>query len=202
MPPRRKTYVARARQASDPGRRCAPVAGEVVRPEDGGTKYLVMFRAPGGEGEPWKRVLRRANSEAEARKIFTQADAALDTETEKPPGADVRAARTIRMLGEAYLKDSIERGTQLRTMEQRETRLNAHTLPSIGDVQSRSGGANTPTGTNCNNVTVDACIRVTSIACLPCLLTRQSCNSPPCPKASGSNASRAASAPGILLFPW
>ena len=39
-----------------------------------------MFRAPAGEGEPWKRVLRRANSEAEARKIFAQAEAALDTE--------------------------------------------------------------------------------------------------------------------------
>ncbi len=48
--------------------------------DDGGTKFQVMFRAPAGEGEPWKRVLRRANSEAEARKILEQAEAALDTE--------------------------------------------------------------------------------------------------------------------------
>jgi len=93
-----------------------------------------MFRAPAREGEPWKRVLRRANSEAEARKIFTQAQAALDSERGMPAGADVRAARTIRMLGEEYLRDSNERGKQPRTMEQRESRLNAHILPTIGDV--------------------------------------------------------------------
>ena len=103
-------------------------------PEAGGTKYQVMFRAPAGEGEPWKRVLRRANSEAEARKIFAQAEAALDTEKEAPARADVRASRTIRMLGAEYLKDSVERGKQPRTMEQRESRLNAHILPTIGEV--------------------------------------------------------------------
>jgi hypothetical protein len=52
------------------------------------------------QGKPWKRVLRRANSEAEARKIFEQPEVALDTEKETPVGADVRATRTIRMLGE------------------------------------------------------------------------------------------------------
>lgn len=71
-----------------------------------------MLRAPACDGEPWKRALRRANSEAEARKIFAQAESALDTERETPAGADVRAARTIRMLGDEYLKDSIERGKQ------------------------------------------------------------------------------------------
>ena len=90
-------------------------------PENGGTKYQVMFRAPAGEGEPWKRVLRRAASEEEARKIFAQAEAALDTEQATPVGADVRASRTIRMLGEEYLADSMQRGKQPRTMEQRES---------------------------------------------------------------------------------
>jgi hypothetical protein len=103
-------------------------------PEAGGTKYQVMFRAPVGDGEPWKRVLRRASSEAEARKIFVQAEAALDNEKEAPARADVRASRTIRMLGEEYLKDSVERGKQPRTLEQRESRLNARILPTIGDV--------------------------------------------------------------------
>ncbi len=93
-----------------------------------------MFRAPAGDGEPWKRVLRRANSEVEARRILDQAEAALDTERETPVGADIRAARTIRMLGEEYLRDSIARGKQPRTMEQRVSRLNAHILPTIGDV--------------------------------------------------------------------
>lgn len=89
---------------------------------------------PAGEDEPWKRVLRQAATDDEARRIFVQAEAALDTESETPVGADVRASRTIRMLGEEYLRDSIERGKQPRTMEQRESRLNAHILPTIGDV--------------------------------------------------------------------
>lgn len=42
-------------------------------PENGGTKYQVLFRAPAGEGEPWKRVLRGASSEEDARKILAQA---------------------------------------------------------------------------------------------------------------------------------
>lgn len=39
-------------------------------PPPGGTSHQVIFRAPAGERDPWKRVLRRANNEAEARKIF------------------------------------------------------------------------------------------------------------------------------------
>jgi hypothetical protein len=38
------------------------------------------------------------------------------------------------LLGEEYLKDSVERGKPPRTMEQRESRLNAYILPTIGDV--------------------------------------------------------------------
>ena len=85
------------------GGRPRPWRVRLYAPEPGGTKYQVMFRAPAGEGEPWKRVLRRASSEDEARKIFAQAEAALDTEQATPVGADVRASRTIRMLGEEYL---------------------------------------------------------------------------------------------------
>lgn len=103
-------------------------------PSAGSNKYQVFFKAPADEGEPWKRVLRRAASEEEARRIFAQAEAALDTDKDMPAGADVRASRTIRMLGEEYLNDSIERGKQPRTMEQRVSRLNAHILPTIGDV--------------------------------------------------------------------
>jgi hypothetical protein len=55
-------------------------------------------------------------------KLLAQAEAALDTEQAMPAGADVRASRTIRMLGDEYLRDSIERGKQPRTMEQRESR--------------------------------------------------------------------------------
>jgi hypothetical protein len=107
---------------------------QLYAPSVGSHKHQVFFKAPAGDGEPWKRVLRRAASEEEARKIFAQAEAALDTEQAMPVGADVRASRTIRMLGEEYLRDSIERGKQPRTMEGRESRLNAHILPTIGDV--------------------------------------------------------------------
>lgn len=103
-------------------------------PAPGSNKYQVYFKAPAGDAEPWKRVLRRAASEEEARRIFAQAEAALDTDKEAPAGADVRASRTIRMLGEEYLRDSRERGKQPRTMEGRESRLNAHILPTIGEV--------------------------------------------------------------------
>ena len=103
-------------------------------PGEGSSKYQVMFRAPAGEGEPWKRVLRRASSETEARKIFAQAESALDTETETPAPADVRASRTMRMLGEQYIEDSRQRGKAPRTIQGRESRLNAHVLPTIGDV--------------------------------------------------------------------
>ncbi|HET7385494.1 MAG TPA: hypothetical protein VFJ19_02370 [Nocardioidaceae bacterium] len=134
MATRRKPTLLAQGKPRTLGGSTRPWRVRLYAPEDGGTKYQVMFRAPAGDGEPWKRVLRRANSEAEARNIFEQAEAALDTERETPVGADVRATRTIRMLGEEYLKDSIERGKQPRTMEGRVSRLNAHILPTIGDV--------------------------------------------------------------------
>lgn len=98
-------------------------------PPPGGTSFQIKFKAPAGEGEPWKPVLRRANTEAEARQIFAQAEAALDAELEAPAKKAVRTSRTIRALGEAYLADSLRRGKQPRTLEQRESKLNAHILP-------------------------------------------------------------------------
>ncbi|MFC5993895.1 hypothetical protein ACFQE5_06695 [Pseudonocardia hispaniensis] len=38
------------------------------------------------------------------------------------------------MLSEEYLADSIQRGKQSRTLEQRISRLNAYILPTSGDV--------------------------------------------------------------------
>lgn len=103
-------------------------------PPPGGTSYQVKFKVPAGQGEPWKQVLRRANSEAEARKIFAQAEAALDTEQAVPASAPVRAARTIEALGVEYIEESKKRGKAPRTIQGRESRLNAHVLPTIGNV--------------------------------------------------------------------
>lgn len=43
------------------------------------------------------------------RATFGWAEAALETDAVTPVGADVRAARTIRMLGKEYLKDWLDR---------------------------------------------------------------------------------------------
>ena len=83
---------------------------------------------------PWKRVLRRANNEAEARKIFAQAEAALDTEQATPTSARVKSTQTIAALGAEYLADSQQRGKAPRTVQGRESRLNAHIIPVIGGV--------------------------------------------------------------------
>lgn len=134
MAPRKKPTLLAQGKPRTLGGGSRPWRVRLYAPAPGGSKYQVMFRAPAGEDEPWKRVLRRASSEAEARRIFAQAEAALDTEQALPVGADVRTSRTIRMLGEEYLRDSIARGKHPRTMEQRASRLNAHIVPTIGDV--------------------------------------------------------------------
>lgn len=99
-----------------------------------GSGYQVMFRAPAGEGEPWKRVLRRAASEDEARQIFTQAESALDTDQATPSSAREKATQTIEALGEKYIEDSRLRSKAIRTIQGRESRLQAHIVPAIGDV--------------------------------------------------------------------
>lgn len=62
------------------------------------------------------------------REIFAQAEAALERDSQTRVGAGIRASRTIRVLGEQYLADSIQRGKRPRTTEQRISRLNAHML--------------------------------------------------------------------------
>jgi hypothetical protein len=47
-----------------------PKTGRLYAPAPGSNKYRVYFKVPAGEGEPWKRVLRRTASDEEARKIF------------------------------------------------------------------------------------------------------------------------------------
>ncbi len=110
MPARRKPTLLAQGKPRRLGDAKRPWRVRLYAPEPGGSRYQVMFRAPAGEGEPWKRVLRRANSERGARLIFAQAESALDAERETPAGADVRAARTVKALGEAYLQDSRDRG--------------------------------------------------------------------------------------------
>lgn len=46
----------------------------------------------------------------------------------------VRATRTIEALAAEYIADSMRRGKAPRTIQGRESRVNAHVLPAIGDV--------------------------------------------------------------------
>jgi hypothetical protein len=71
--PRRRPTLLTQGTPRTLGGSARPWQVRLYAPESGGTKCQVMFRAPADDGEPWKRVLRRANSEAEARKIFAQA---------------------------------------------------------------------------------------------------------------------------------
>ena len=80
-------------------------------PAPDSNKYQVYFKAPAGEGEPSKRVLR-ANSEAQAHKILARPRLRW-TPTRRRPSAPTYVPRAaIRTLGEEYLKDSTERGEQ------------------------------------------------------------------------------------------
>lgn len=89
MPARKKPTLLVQGKPRALGGCSRPWRVRLYAPKAGGTKYQVMFRASAGEGAPWKRVLRRANSEEEARKIFDQAEAAL---TSVSSGASSRAS--------------------------------------------------------------------------------------------------------------
>lgn len=71
---RKSTLLAQGRPRTLGGGQL-PWHVRLYAPDSGQTSYQVMFKAPVGEGEPWKRVLRRAASQTEARKIFAQAEA-------------------------------------------------------------------------------------------------------------------------------
>jgi len=96
--------------------------------------FRIVFKALDDAGE-WQWQTRTAVTEDEARLLFKQVERALDSFEPTPAKQRVQRARTIRALGEQYLADSRARGKEARTLEQRESRLNAHILPTIGNVQ-------------------------------------------------------------------
>lgn len=98
------------------------------------TSYRVMFKAQNEAGD-WTWQTRAATTEAEGRVLFRQVERALDVVEPAPATQQLQRQRTIRALGEEYLADSRARGKEARTLEQRESRLNAHILPTIGDLQ-------------------------------------------------------------------
>ncbi|MEP7161171.1 MAG: hypothetical protein ABI746_08700 [Dermatophilaceae bacterium] len=64
MPPRRKPAPLAQGKPRLLGGSARAWRVRPYAPETGGAKYQVTFRAPAGDGEAWRRVLRRASSEA------------------------------------------------------------------------------------------------------------------------------------------
>jgi integrase len=96
------------------------------------TLYRVTFKEQTDDGWTW--TARTAPTEAEARRIFTQVEKALDAMVATPVRSSVQRGRTGKALAEAYLADSRDQGKAVRTVEQRENRLRVHIEPVLGDL--------------------------------------------------------------------
>lgn len=96
------------------------------------TLYRVTFKEQ--TDDDWAWTARTAPTEAEARRIFTQVEKALDAMVATPVRASVQRSRTGQALAEAYLADSRAQAKAVRTIEQRENRLRVHIEPVLGDV--------------------------------------------------------------------
>ncbi len=94
--------------------------------------YRVTFKEQ--TDEVWTWTARTAPTEAEARRIFTQVEKALDAMVATPVRANVQRGRTGKALAEAYLADSRAQAKAVRTIEQRENRLRVHIEPVLADV--------------------------------------------------------------------
>ena len=81
--------------------------------------YRVTFKEQTDEGWTW--TARTAPTEAEARRIFSQVEKALDAMVATPVRASVQRGRTGKALAEAYLEDSRAQAKAVRTIEQRGT---------------------------------------------------------------------------------
>jgi hypothetical protein len=93
--------------------------------------FRVVFKEDKGD-DVWDWTSRNASTEDEARKLFEQVELALDAHRAAPARARVQQDRTIKALGQLYLSESRAEFKEDRTIEQRESRLNAHIVPSIG----------------------------------------------------------------------
>lgn len=96
------------------------------------TLYRVTFQEQTDDGWTW--TARTAPTEAEARRIFSQVEKALDAMVATPVRASVQRGRTGKALAEAYLAHSRAQAKAVRTIEQRENRLRRHIEPVLGDL--------------------------------------------------------------------
>ncbi|GAA4380721.1 hypothetical protein [Nocardioides caricicola] len=100
------------------------------------SRYRVTFKEPDKETGTWSWTSRTADehSEESARALFAKTERWLDGLSDHAPARQrVKAERTISALGQLML-DQNSKKLEERTVEQRESHLNAHILPTIGDV--------------------------------------------------------------------
>jgi hypothetical protein len=109
-----------------------PWRAGMYAPGDRYRLYRVRFKEESDQG--WLWTSRTAPTEAEARRIFTQVERALDAMTAAPARASISRSRTGNALADAYLADSKAQSKAARTIEQRESRLRRHIRPVLGDL--------------------------------------------------------------------
>jgi len=109
-----------------------PWRAGLYAPGDRYRLYRVRFKEE--SDQDWLWTSRTAPTEAEARRIFTQVERALDAMTAAPPRASISRGRTGNALADAYLADSKAQSKAARTIEQRESRLRRHIRPVLGDL--------------------------------------------------------------------
>ncbi|MGV8965212.1 MAG: hypothetical protein ACOH2F_02930 [Cellulomonas sp.] len=109
-----------------------PWRAGLYEPGDRYRLYRVRFKEE--IDQAWVWTARTAPTEAQARRIFTQVERALDAMSSAPARASVSRGRTGNALADAYLADSKARSKAVRTIEGRESRLRRHIRPVLGDL--------------------------------------------------------------------
>lgn len=97
-------------------------------------KHRLTFKVPSAtDPDTWTPTTRSRVDESEARQLFTETEEWLDGLVHHAPAtATEKQVRTIEALGVAALAEAREQRLAVRTIEQRESHLNAHIIPAIG----------------------------------------------------------------------
>jgi hypothetical protein len=99
--------------------------------------YRLRFKVPSDSNpDVWVATSRSRASENEARELFMETERWLDgLSRHSPSTASQKQVRTMKALGEAAIIEAREQRLAARTVEQRESHLRAHIVPTIGKVR-------------------------------------------------------------------
>lgn len=100
-------------------------------------KYRLTFKVPSASApDVWEPTTRSRADETEARELFAETEQWLNGLAEHAPATTAeRHVRTIEALGKAALAEAREQNLAVRTVEQRESNLRAHIVPTIGSIR-------------------------------------------------------------------